>query len=61
MMHIKIHLKYTFKCPLMVDNDDNQKSLSLQSTLVLTVRFTQTAALIITMAVSCITMQLIVF
>jgi hypothetical protein len=54
-------LKYTLRCPLIVDNDNTQQSHSLQSTLVFTVRFTQKAALIFKMVVSCITTQLIAY
>jgi len=61
MMHINIPFKYTLKCPLIVDNDNSQNSRSLQSTLVFAVRFTQMAALVIKMADSCITTQLIVY
>jgi hypothetical protein len=61
MMHKTYLLKYTLKCLLIVDNDNTQKSCSLQLTLVFAVRLTQTAALVITMAVSSINIQVIVY
>ena len=54
-------LRYTLKCLLIVDNDNTQKSRSLQSTLVFAVMLTQKAAVVYKMAVSCITMQLTVY
>jgi hypothetical protein len=43
------------------NNVNTPKTRSLQSTFVFTVRFTHTAALVITMAFHCITTQLIVY
>jgi len=60
IMHI-YPLKYTVKCPLIVDNDNTQKCRSLQLIPVFTVRFTQKAAFVCKMEISCITMHQIVY
>jgi len=61
IMYINIFFKYTLKFPLIVDNVIDQKSHSLLSILVFTVRFAQKAAFICLMDVYCITMQQIVY
>jgi len=54
-------LKYTLKCPLIEDNDNSQRSRSLQLILFFTVSLAQKATFVFKLGISCITTQQIAY